>query len=90
MNRKQRREAKVQKGATPLLPETFYRSVVIEAQELPDGKVGLVIHTPGEVLVFPMPPEYAERVAGDLTAGAINIQSGNTPIAGELGVNDDD
>lgn len=67
----------------PIPSEHIYRTCQVAAVVYQDGydgqaKVGLRIAIPGEIMVFPMPPEYAERKAGEMTAAAIEIQSAPT------------
>lgn len=57
----------------------IYPGGIAEVQSMQgdDGelKVAFVFHEPGTTHIFPMPPEYSERIAGDMTGLAIQIQS---------------
>lgn len=68
------------KGKQPpvRLPRTIYDTCVVRsaAMRTEDGelKVGLFVEVPGHLLVFPMPPEYAEGRADEIIECAKAIQ----------------
>lgn len=70
----------------PVAPKIIeYPGGIAEAQitrsrDTGELKVAFVFHEPGTTHVFPMPPEYSERVAGRMTALAIEVQA---PTPGE-------
>ena len=45
-----------------------YPNVVMEVQPLPAGGVVLLVHAPGETLLFPMVGEYAQALGKKLSA----------------------
>lgn len=71
-------------AAEPQIPakQIIYPNVVFNVSRAEDGSVQLAVLAPGEMLVFPMPAEYADALGHKLSATRLAIPTGVKPSNG--------
>lgn len=57
-----RNKPQPQNMTSPASPKVEYPSSAFDWQPLPDGLIALIIHVPGQVLLFPMTDKYAAEL----------------------------